>query len=359
MKIPKIIHQTWKNRDIPVEWQAFAESWRNFHPDWEYRLWTDDDAYAFVEKVYPDFLPLYAAYPYNIERVDVVRYLILEHLGGVYADLDIECLRPIDELLAEHTCVLASQPPKHAQWHHETSLVCNSFMASISDHPFWQMVREQLAQTDPRMQTDLSVVHRTGPNMLQRVQEKCLAECQEEGWEDEKDKMPYELDSHITSPIIITRLAHEYYLKKGELPDWYKAKLIANGTYAIHYFSNSWHPPTQGELFNPEPDQILGFIFYQGVKSFGYELENLGRNIPEVGQTALHDKRVVAFDTDGYTKSYVFPSWQWTKRISADENEGLYIKQGIGVQLRLSILHVYIFGERWLSPTMINKATLS
>lgn len=37
---------------------------------------------------YPWFLPTYLSYPYNIQRVDVLRYFILHKLGGIYIDLE-------------------------------------------------------------------------------------------------------------------------------------------------------------------------------------------------------------------------------------------------------------------------------
>src|ERR1700761_2068086 len=43
--IPKIIHQTYKNKSIPAIWQDAQQSCIDLHsPDdgWEYKLWTDD-----------------------------------------------------------------------------------------------------------------------------------------------------------------------------------------------------------------------------------------------------------------------------------------------------------------------------
>lgn len=42
--VPKILHQTWKNKDIPDKWLAARQSCIDRHPDYEYRLWTDEDA---------------------------------------------------------------------------------------------------------------------------------------------------------------------------------------------------------------------------------------------------------------------------------------------------------------------------
>ena len=103
--IPKLIHQTAKTADIPPQWQAYQQKLRSLHPDWTYRLWTDADNLAFVQKEYPAFLPIYQKLPKNIMRVDVIRYLIMYKLGGLYMDLDYEMLKPFD--MTDHDIVLA------------------------------------------------------------------------------------------------------------------------------------------------------------------------------------------------------------------------------------------------------------
>ena len=45
---------------------------------------------------YPWFLSTYISYPYDIQRVDAIRYFILHKYGGVYVDLDIGCNDGLD-----------------------------------------------------------------------------------------------------------------------------------------------------------------------------------------------------------------------------------------------------------------------
>ena len=85
--IPKLIHQTWKERQVPPSHAAYQQSWLTHHPAWEYRLWTDADNRAFLAQHYAWFLPIYDYYPQPIMRVDAVRYFILYHYGGLYVDL--------------------------------------------------------------------------------------------------------------------------------------------------------------------------------------------------------------------------------------------------------------------------------
>ena len=100
------------------------------HPGWEHKLWTHAQMREFVRETYPDFFPTYEAYPKDIMRKvvwlfrmfahmrgtialrvavfvsgqDVFQYLLLKAEGGVELDLDIECLRPLDELIKNSLC---------------------------------------------------------------------------------------------------------------------------------------------------------------------------------------------------------------------------------------------------------------
>jgi mannosyltransferase OCH1-like enzyme len=107
--IPHIIHQTWKAEDVPLEYREFQRSWLHHHPNWDYKFWTDEDNLTFVRDHYPWFLSTYESFPYNIQRVDVARILYLHVYGGIYADLDVECLRPVDALPRNHSLVFGRE----------------------------------------------------------------------------------------------------------------------------------------------------------------------------------------------------------------------------------------------------------
>ncbi len=95
-KISKIIHQTWKTKDIPEHWTSSYNGWIRCHPDYYYVLWTDEMNLQLVERFYPHFLEKYTRFPYNIQRADAVRTFYLHRYGGIYSDLDLEPLKRID-----------------------------------------------------------------------------------------------------------------------------------------------------------------------------------------------------------------------------------------------------------------------
>ena len=88
--IPRIIHQTYKTRDLPERWKDTPETWKRHHPEWTYMFWSDHDNRELIKRVDPEFLPSYDAYKYPIQRADAVRYYILKHYGGIYVDLDMQ-----------------------------------------------------------------------------------------------------------------------------------------------------------------------------------------------------------------------------------------------------------------------------
>ena len=96
--IPKLIHQTARTADIDQRSRHYQAIVRAMHPDWTYKLWTDADNDAFVRAEFPDFYPIFAGFPKGIMRADVIRYLLMDRLGGLYLDLDYEVLRPFDRL---------------------------------------------------------------------------------------------------------------------------------------------------------------------------------------------------------------------------------------------------------------------
>jgi len=90
------VHQTCKSvSSMSKQWTNSSRAWQQLckdHPGWEYHLWTDMDNRAFIAQHYSWFLSVFDSYEHNIMRADAIRYFLMYHYGGVYADLDIEPL---------------------------------------------------------------------------------------------------------------------------------------------------------------------------------------------------------------------------------------------------------------------------
>ena len=140
-QVPKIIHQVWEGRngDKPDKLLIqLAETWKSENPEWEYRFWGAKDIDQFLLSYFPEFIEKYNNFRYDVQRWDAIRYLILYKIGGVYADLDYECLEPLEWLFGTKNCCLGLDPMEHSRCFNKPYIISNAFMAVSPYHPFLQ-----------------------------------------------------------------------------------------------------------------------------------------------------------------------------------------------------------------------------
>mmetsp|Transcript_27782 Transcript_27782/g.58700 ORF Transcript_27782/g.58700 Transcript_27782/m.58700 type:complete len:355 (+) Transcript_27782:147-1211(+) len=158
-KIPKIVHQEWKSRELPPNFKVWNDECIAQNPDWEFRLWTDDDNLKLVEEHYPQLLKLYHNYTEKIKRIDMIRFLYLHKFGGVYMDLDIICVRPFgnyfDQFDDKFLIVNQFGTGKKVEY-------ANAFMASPPRHDVFKTIFHEL----PLRQSN-DVLEATGGLFLQ------------------------------------------------------------------------------------------------------------------------------------------------------------------------------------------------
>lgn len=222
MQVPSLIHQTWKNECIPGEYQAFVRTWHIHHPQWEHRLWTDAENRNFIATQFPEFLPCYGAYRQPIQRADAIRYFLLYHFGGMYVDLDVECLQPVDQVLRGATCVIGAEPEAHAQRHGRTKILSNAWMAAAPGHPFFKAIIDRLPEFAQGANGKQPVLNSTGPFMLTEVYEDFAA----------KESVTV-LPPKYFNPLTMDQA--DQWRRTGEMPSG-----LLNDAYAVHYHVGSW-----------------------------------------------------------------------------------------------------------------------
>ncbi len=167
--IPKLIHQTWKSDVVPTRLQPLVASWQAKNPHWRTILWTDRDLLSFVAEHHPAQLELFTSYSSGVARADAARYMLLKTFGGVYADIDTECLNSLDDLVDEDRVLLSQEPPSHWAGHAPRRghpyVLFNGVMAGPKGHPFWDALVSRLVET--RHAPD--ILDRTGPCFLTGV----------------------------------------------------------------------------------------------------------------------------------------------------------------------------------------------
>lgn len=234
MQIPKIIHQIWSDKQYPLPdyLKGLSETWKEHHPEWKYILWDEKDIANFVQKNYPQYWDFYLSLPYDIQRWDAVRYLILYKYGGLYVDIDMEALSPIDELLDWDKCNFALEPVENILSTTPRPCFTNAFMGCAPEEPFFDYIIKSVFSQE-----------------TYEIQEK-----------------RYPLVVNATTGLV--RLSHLYRLYEEKetiklIPEYYispfsmfEARKIVTGqytdiqevlfekkiekAYAVHYFLGSW-----------------------------------------------------------------------------------------------------------------------
>jgi inositol phosphorylceramide mannosyltransferase catalytic subunit len=165
ISIPRRIMQTWKTRDIPDKWKSSLESIHRFMPQWEHVLMSDEDNRNFVQDHFPDFLPYYDGFEYNIQRADAIRYCYLYVHGGLYMDLDMEIQHPLDDLFISNNDIYLVDSGNIGGY------ITNSLMASKPKCPLWLDMIEEMKKPLPwwAVGKHMKVMNSTGPIALNRV----------------------------------------------------------------------------------------------------------------------------------------------------------------------------------------------
>ncbi|NBX27401.1 MAG: hypothetical protein EBR55_04000, partial [Chitinophagia bacterium] len=110
--IPKIIWQTYKYpfNELPQYAKDAAQTWKDLNPDYKYIYMDDQDCRSFILHEYgEDWVEIFDSCPIGVMRSDIWRYLVLYVYGGVYADLDTICLKPIKEWVSNNHSATISE----------------------------------------------------------------------------------------------------------------------------------------------------------------------------------------------------------------------------------------------------------
>jgi hypothetical protein len=173
--IPRIIHQTYKTRTIPEKARPVVQSWAVANNNWQYRFYDDPACLEFVEKEFPEYVEAYQSLPKDVERSDFFRYMVILRMGGVYADIDVECRQPLDTVIRPSDTMVVG-------WESEVSTdveafkrhfarkrqVLQWFFAAAPGHPALRAICDHIAENAWKVfsnNTNRDTLERTGPGI--------------------------------------------------------------------------------------------------------------------------------------------------------------------------------------------------
>ena len=242
--IPQTLHQTWPTRTLPPQLARWQRSWKRHNPTWQLHFYDDQACLAFVESTCPEFQSLYQGFPYAIQRADFFRYLVLYHKGGLYADLDMECLRPLGDLRCQVILTVEAHLTRRRQQelgYRHPYQIANCILAAVPGHWFLQRLIESVAHQASRpFHTDDEIEESTDPRLLTRLY-FALPEAEQQQ---------------------IALLPQICWMAPTLYPNWWPLNLQMT---ARHHFLGSWKQPAKprslqrrwierSKLPNPWPD---------------------------------------------------------------------------------------------------------
>lgn len=203
-------------------------------PDWEHLCFDDFSQRDFVEERRPALLPLYDAFPRNIQRADFFRLLAVTELGGFYLDTDVLLFHRPDDLCSaslvfphEHDFT----PEKHLRRHRvaaahpqELPQIGNYAFGSAAGHWFPEAVLTEIEcrshDITSRAQP-VDVLWSTGPDCLNSVRNRHAG------------RLAGELTT-LTGMPSEAELASCDWQPNGD-PSWYHF-----GRYGTHLMTGTW-----------------------------------------------------------------------------------------------------------------------
>ena len=143
MTIPKIIHQTYKNHNLPETYKMCQTEIKRLHPDFEYRFYTDHDMDRLMKTEFPEYYEKFNELPRMIMKIDMFRYFLMYKYGGLYTDMDYLMFNPFD-ILNEKVVIPCNREEENS------NPIClgNCIFASEPNHPYWKSLMDTLFTID-------------------------------------------------------------------------------------------------------------------------------------------------------------------------------------------------------------------
>jgi inositol phosphorylceramide mannosyltransferase catalytic subunit len=185
-KIPKRIIQTDQNVDLAPLAKAAATNLRLLNPDFEYVFFDDAHVERFFDAEFPQYRPVFDAFPIPIQRYDFFRYLAVYRFGGFYFDTDVLLTSSLEDLLGFGCVFPFEELTIHTFLRDEYGMdweVGNYAFGAAAGHPFLDAIikncvraqqhpewAEAMMESIPRMfRGDFLVYDTTGPGLVSRT----------------------------------------------------------------------------------------------------------------------------------------------------------------------------------------------
>ena len=162
-RIPRILHQASRDNYVPVTYSSNIRSLLEHNKDWEYRFWTEKTAKELIKKRHPSLLDTFVSYGNFKAKSEILRYVVLYELGGVFADFSVKCLRPLRKLTLKYACIFTTIPFEIVSIkQYIPYALYHDLIFCRAKHPFLK----QIIENAPLFQVMIHELDSTGPYFL-------------------------------------------------------------------------------------------------------------------------------------------------------------------------------------------------
>ena len=226
--IPKLIHAIWFSGDpMPELYLRCLESWRKYAPDYEIKIWNLEtykpDKCLFFEQAIEHKNWAFAS--------DYARADLLYRYGGIYMDLDVEMLRPVDDLLYNDA---------YMSFESLDRIECGSGMGSRPGYPIIKEICESYEKR-PYLKADGTWDNSTCPVRYTQVIEKHGLK-KDGGFQFVEDITVYPFEV-LTGKSFDTGIIYSSDL-----------------SYTVHHHNGSWIPDPAHKAMNERYNKIQRFL---------------------------------------------------------------------------------------------------
>ena len=149
--IPKIIHQTWKDKNLPpIIYKLVSKNISFFKSNgYELMFWTDDMILKLISEEYPNFYNIYKLARTGVQKGDIARILLVYHYGGIYIDLDALVLRDFSEILdmTSNKLYITYEPSGQTNaLYNSDKYICNAFFAANKHNNMLRLILNNIPE---------------------------------------------------------------------------------------------------------------------------------------------------------------------------------------------------------------------
>ncbi|KIY98196.1 Initiation-specific alpha-1,6-mannosyltransferase [Monoraphidium neglectum] len=188
--LPLLVHMTFKDKGTFARHHLLSlASWARSNPDYAILMYDDRDLQDYLTAYLQGAAQLYQSLKTPVERSDLWRYAVMCNHGGIYADADTLCIRPVQEWNRENghdaevffgvEDIFRRDPSSGgAGWGLDQGRFGVQFeqwvLATAPRHPVYcgvpQLISERVAAEarSPTLRSaedNWSILHRTGPHV--------------------------------------------------------------------------------------------------------------------------------------------------------------------------------------------------